>query len=252
MLFLFKKMIFLSLLSLFILPRECPADIIRLPKTGQTSCFDGTWGNPVECRGSGQDGELRTGAAWPNPRFTNPDGSLPINGEEILDRLTGLIWARDVTSPTRGFCTGGSKDWGKAFDYIKCLNDTRYLNHDDWRMPNTVELASLHHDGQIRDDEWLETFGFFFIKFINVIWTSSTNVKSPDKVFYGLPYNLLPLNHTGKFALQNSVVWPVRGGGRFRGKAGSFPCPERDKPVAFIGNRPITLLTAPARVKMEN
>jgi hypothetical protein len=32
------------------------------PKTGQVNCFDGVWGSPVECRGSGQDGELRTGS----------------------------------------------------------------------------------------------------------------------------------------------------------------------------------------------
>jgi hypothetical protein len=214
-----KNLIFLLFLLAAFLSPEGQAAGILLYKTGQLNCFDGVWGSPVECRGSGQDGELRTGAAWPNPRFTNPDGSLPISGEEILDRLTGLIWAKDVTSPTRGFCTGGSKDWGPAFDYIKCLNDTRYLNHDDWRMPNTVELASLHHDGQIRDDQWLETFGFVFNKFINIIWSSTTNVKSPDKVFYGLPYYLLPLNHTGKSALQDSMVWPVRGGGT--GSAGN-------------------------------
>jgi len=235
-----------------ILALEGQAAEIRLPKTGQVSCFDGVWGSPVECKNSGQDGEYRAGAPWPTPRFTNPDGSLPISGEEILDRLTGLIWARDVTSPNRGFCTGGSKNWGPAFDYIRCLNDTHYLNHDDWRMPNTVELAGLHHDGQIRDDRWLETFGFIFIKNINIIWSSTTDVRSPDKVFYGLPYYLLPLNQTNKTASQYSVVWPVRGGGSVPGGNGVVSLPRTGQTGCFIGNRTITRLIAPARVRTGN
>jgi hypothetical protein len=240
-----KKIWFPFFLLTVILALEGQAAEIRLPKTGQLNCFDGVWGYQVECQNSGQDGEYRTGAPWPNPRFTNPDGTLPISGEEILDRLTGLIWAKDVTSPTRGFCTGGSKDWGPAFDYIQCLNDTRYLNRDDWRMPNTVELASLHHDGQIRDDQWLETFGFVFNKFINIIWSSTTNVKSPDKVFYGLPYYLLPLNHTGKFALQDSVVWPVRGGGAVPGGNGVVSLPRTGQTGCYYWESPYYPIDCP-------
>jgi hypothetical protein len=86
-----KKILFPVFLMTLILALEIQAAPIRLPKTGQVNCFDGVWGYQVECQGSGQDGEYRTGASWPNPRFTNPDGSLPISGEEILDRLTGLI-----------------------------------------------------------------------------------------------------------------------------------------------------------------
>lgn len=98
-----KKISLLVILSTFFLAGESETAGIRLPRTGQSACFDGVFGEPIDCNGSGQDGEYRTGAPWPNPRFTNPDGSLPISGEEILDRLTGLIWAKDATSPTRGF-----------------------------------------------------------------------------------------------------------------------------------------------------
>ena len=80
-----KKILFPFFLLTVILALEVQAAEIRLPKTGQVDCFDGVAGSPVECRGSGQDGEYRTGAAWPIPRFTNPNGTLPISGEEILD-----------------------------------------------------------------------------------------------------------------------------------------------------------------------
>jgi len=55
--------------------------------TGQRLCFDAA-GRPVECTGTGQDGEFRTGEAWPKPRFAP-------RGEDLaLDRLTGLVWPR--------------------------------------------------------------------------------------------------------------------------------------------------------------
>ena len=42
------------------------SSIISLPRTGQTTCYD-TSGTPIACAGTGQDGELQMGAAWPNP-----------------------------------------------------------------------------------------------------------------------------------------------------------------------------------------
>jgi hypothetical protein len=32
----------------------------------------------------------------PNPRFTNPDGTTPVTGGVVVDRLTGLMWLRDA------------------------------------------------------------------------------------------------------------------------------------------------------------
>ena len=50
--------------------------MIQLPQTGQTVCYD-TAGVAINCIGTGQDGELQIGAAWPNPRFT-------VVGNELL------------------------------------------------------------------------------------------------------------------------------------------------------------------------
>ena len=62
---------------------------VCLPKTGQAKCYDSD-GALVSCAGTGQDGELQQGAAWPEPRFTNlGDGT-------VRDNLTGLIWAEDA------------------------------------------------------------------------------------------------------------------------------------------------------------
>jgi hypothetical protein len=39
-----------------------------LPSTGQRRCYN-TNGASIPCSGSGQDGEVRSGRAWPEPRF---------------------------------------------------------------------------------------------------------------------------------------------------------------------------------------
>ena len=49
---------------------------INLPQTGAKTSF-----------GSGDDGYLKRGAAWPNPRFT-------AEGDCVTDNLTGLMWVR--------------------------------------------------------------------------------------------------------------------------------------------------------------
>lgn len=45
------------------------AGVIQLPRTGQTSCYD-TAGAVISCAGTGKDGNLQAGVAWPNPRFS--------------------------------------------------------------------------------------------------------------------------------------------------------------------------------------
>jgi hypothetical protein len=41
-----------------------------VPRTGQCLCYDAA-GKVISCIGSGQDGELRYGAPWPEPRLRN-------------------------------------------------------------------------------------------------------------------------------------------------------------------------------------
>ena len=54
---------------------------VQLPRTGQTACWN-AGGIAVACAGTGQDGDIRAGAAWPTPRFTD-------NGDRIAsDWLT--------------------------------------------------------------------------------------------------------------------------------------------------------------------
>jgi len=80
-----KKLILLAILFLLAaLSTHSFAATIQLPKTGQTHCYD-TAGNPIASAGTGQDGEIQTGVAWPTPRFA-------VNGNTtITDNLTGHL-----------------------------------------------------------------------------------------------------------------------------------------------------------------
>ena len=82
-----KKIAVLSLLFIF-LSSFGFAGTVNLPRTGQTKCYDEA-GTEIPCAGTGQDGEIQAGVAWPEPRFTdNGDGTM-------TDNLTGLKWTKN-------------------------------------------------------------------------------------------------------------------------------------------------------------
>jgi len=99
-----------------------------LPRTGQVRCFDAE-GRELACAGTGQDGELRAGAPWPEPRFAPMPGGL-------LDRLTGLEWRTPGAMNSGGFL-----NWDEAM--------RQGANHGaGWRLPNINELESLVDAGR--------------------------------------------------------------------------------------------------------
>jgi len=67
-----KRAVLLVGLLLSINAAPAFAGTIDLPKTGQITCYD-TEGTIISCEGTGQDGDLQMGIAWPEPRFTNAD-----------------------------------------------------------------------------------------------------------------------------------------------------------------------------------
>ena len=97
---------------------------------------DGCWDalEPIDCAGTGQDGEYQAGVSV-DPRFTdNGDGT-------VTDNLTGLIWLKDAD------CFG-SRNWTNALSDANTLADGSCGLTDgsvagDWRLPNVRELQSL-------------------------------------------------------------------------------------------------------------
>ena len=167
-----------------------------LPQTGQTKCYD-TTGNEIPCAGTGQDGDIQAGVAWPSPRFTsNSAGTL-------ADNLTGLMWTQNANLP------GGNKSWAGALDYVAGMNAGIYQNfgYTDWRLPNRKELNGLVDYSRSNPPLQLDN------PFINVqsglYWSSTTgasNISSAWVVnmFFG------DTGYRGKSDSFNLYVWPVR------------------------------------------
>jgi uncharacterized repeat protein (TIGR02543 family) len=178
---------------------------LTLPKTGTTSCYDASY-LTVSCSGTGMDGELQVGTAWPTPRFT--DNSLVSSSDKtVTDNLTGLIWSKDANLPTT------SKTWQQALDYIKSLNSISYLGHNDWRLPNIYELESLINKGLDREPwiTWLNGYGFTNLK--DYYWSSSTSASSRiDAWFSNMPYEKSEVAKDLHGLTMDIYTWPVRGG----------------------------------------
>lgn len=101
------------------------------------------------------DGALRQGLAWPSPRFTdNGNGT-------VTDNLTGLMWES---------AAGTSEvDWAQAVTYA---NNATTGGHDDWRLPNVVELLTLFNRSAGGSNNWLNSQGFSGFQFA-YYWTST-------------------------------------------------------------------------------
>ncbi len=165
-----------------------------VPKTGQTTSYR-----------KGDDGKLKKGVAWPNPRFTDHDDGT------VTDNLTGLIWLKNANA-------FGTRTWATALTDCARLNSGEHGLSDgsvegDWRLPNVRELQSLIDYG--RHGPALPT-GHPFTDVQGTsheskyYWSSSTFsvYYSNDEVWYIAMYNgyiFYTLN------THEQYVWPVRG-----------------------------------------
>ncbi len=176
------------------------ADTVKLPRTGQTQCFDDR-GKKIDCADTGQDGDIQAGVIWPSPRFT------PNSDDTMTDNLTGLVWTRDGGSPGASCRPEGKRlmTVPQALTYIRCLNTTSYLGHEDWRLPNVIEMESLNNAGADSLAAWLEQQGFVHVYLI--YWTSTSDEYNKQSEWITTMQGYV--GTTDK--LDKNNVWPVRG-----------------------------------------
>ena len=173
---------------------------LTLPKTGQTACYNAT-GSTLVCSGTGQDGELQIGTAWPTPRFT--DNSLSNSTEKtVTDNLTGLVWSKDAN------LAATAKTWQQALDYVKSLNSVNFSGHNDWRLPNINELASIVNNGQSNQATWLNEQGFTNVQ--SIYYWSATSYAGGTNVAWLVDMGSGGVGYGGKTS--GDYVWPVRSG----------------------------------------
>jgi len=108
-------------------------------QTGQTACYD-VAGSAIDCAGTGQDGEFQAGAS--HSFVDNGDGT-------VTDEVTGLMWEKLSAD-------GGIHDSSNGYSIadavavkIATLNAEQFAGHDDWRLPNRNELATIVNFGTV-------------------------------------------------------------------------------------------------------
>jgi len=161
-------------------------------RTGQEACHD-RWGRELPCRGSGQDGEFRPGAAWPRQRFL-------VQGGAVLDALTGLTWTRDADP------AGFPQARAEALAFLDGLNAANHLGFSDWRLPNRRELLSLAAFNAARP--CLPPGHPFERAVSNWYWSATPAAGRP-----GYFWSLELLGGRLFFSREDEyrLVWPVRG-----------------------------------------
>ncbi len=134
-----------------------------------------------------------------NARNQNTRFECVLGGTGVLDKNTGLVWARDAN-------LAGTKTWWDASAYCAALNLGGVTG---WRLPTPNELFNL-----------LETSGTGYPKLpagdpFNVqsgsYWSSTTTIYA--YVYYGYIISM-PIYGFGSWANMDSYyyVWPVRDG----------------------------------------
>ncbi len=161
----------------------------HISRTGQNQCF-GDAGETVMCLGTGQDGEIKAGCDWPDPRFT-------VSSDEIHDSLTGLVWlhpARHDKEP----CS-----WEQALSKANQQQDA------GWRLPNINELESLV-DASAHTPALPASFPGSGLQ--DGYWSSTTSTFEPDWAY------VLYLNKgavgVGYKPGPEFFVWPVKNAGQ--------------------------------------
>ncbi len=187
----------------------------RVGETGQTTCYDAD-GVVIACAGTGQDGDLKPGVAWPNPRFVdNSDGT-------VTDMLTGLVWLKDAScSDLAGTDTYGQGDWPTALTAAQALSSgtcglTDASVAGDWRLPSRFELESLLDleysypalSNAAGSAQWSEGDMFAGVQ-SSTYWSSTSLALNPSLAWFVYLYNG-GVNASGK--TNAYYVWPVRVG----------------------------------------
>ena len=167
----------------------CPPDgPAPISKTGQGASAS-----------AGDDGDLETGIAWPNPRFRNN-----LNGT-VTDKLTGLVWLTDAN------CFG-TRTWNDALSDSNGLSSgicglTDGSSAGDWRLPHIKELLSLL-DFSNANPALPPGHPFTNVQ-SNVYWSSTTFASgSLNAWFVFMDDCYVDRGNKSYFCF----VWPVRGG----------------------------------------
>jgi hypothetical protein len=111
------------------------------------------------------------------------------------------------SSQSRESPNDGAVTWQHALDYVAKLNSENYLNHTDWRLPNTRELRSLA-DYELYGPALPLNYPFTNVQSHNY-WSSTSGASGTYYAWIvGLGDGSVGFNGKADYG----YVWPVRSG----------------------------------------
>jgi len=137
-------------------------------QTDQYRCYDPE-GNEIPCAGTGQDGDLKKGRAWPDPRFE-------VHKEWVLDRLTQHIWTKNANLP------GFPLTWEEGHAYVDAMNAAAALGRSDWKLPSRAALFGLV--SHVNVNPALPEGHPFVDVFSGYYWTRTPVVRFSSQAWY--------------------------------------------------------------------
>lgn len=140
-----------------------------------------------------------------NPRFAIYDSGTIANESDdlVLDRETGLVWARDASSEKE------IVSWYDAIIY--CRRDVELGNRKGFRLPTIEELLSLVDPSQNSSTGTMLPVGHPFLNAQYAFWSSTTDESNNDNAWL-VHMHLNVVSSLDKNNEGAAYAWPVRGG----------------------------------------
>jgi len=118
-----------------------------------------------------------TGQVSGDPVIYSQDKRFIDNGDAtITDTKTGYMWMKEDSYQYKGHWLS----WFEASDYIKELNQERFADFLDWRLPTIKELITLYeadklNSQQVGSEMKMHMDPIFAKEGSGTLWTSETN-----------------------------------------------------------------------------
>lgn len=125
---------------------------------------------------------------------------LVMEGEAVLDKETGLVWAKDAN------LAAGGRNWQGAMSH--CHQNVSIADRKGWRLPTIEELSSLVDTTQ-EDPALPSGYPFVNVQSSGSYWSSTTYESGTGDAWAvsmsdGVVYTVVKSEF--------KYLWPVRGG----------------------------------------
>jgi len=122
-------------------------------------------------------GMVSAGPAFCSPVQYSEDKRFIDNGDlTITDTKTGFMWMKEDSYQYKGHWLS----WFEAEDYVEELNQERFADYLDWRLPTIKELTTLYeaeklNSQQLGSEMKMHMDPIFAKEGSGTLWTSETN-----------------------------------------------------------------------------